>query len=283
MTRRNSPFGAGNIACLVILAVLALAYWPLGPADAADKTSSEKQTPDKRQLTAPAKTQPVKTLPTTQSTTPPAANVRRKKPRGPVRLGTPPRTQRKSGIAAVGGNVQISTLAGVDAASIGSISPNDAGFPADMWRGVSRQKLINLIPHLPAGGASPIVRQLFRRLLLTRAVAPKGTARDGITLLAAKVRKLAEAGHLADVEAIVRQLPPALAGEDLLDARLDALLLSGDTATACKLAASQVQETPNARWNKKIAFCHALRGEIDRAELLEGRLRETGPQRQKFF
>jgi hypothetical protein len=299
MTLPNRPHWPGLSNLCVAVMVFAVAITGASPGLASDAKKKPAQPAVKRLLTQPAKITPIKATPDKKSPVKndpistdlvkkdlvkkPAAKVKPIKLRGPVRLGTAPRKRQSGQPARVGGNVKVRNLASIDAASVGSMSPVDDGFPVNMWRGISRQKLIGLIPYLPAGGASPTVRSLFRRLLLTTAVAPKGNPSDGIALLAARVRKLAEAGHLADVEALVRQIPPALAGEDLLDARLDALLLSGDTATACKLAASQVQQTPSLRWNKKMAFCHAIRGEIDRAELLESRLREQDPKDKGYF
>jgi hypothetical protein len=90
--------------------------------------------------------------------------------------------------------IEIGTLTGVGPATSGLISPQQGGFGSDMWQGASRTDIDTYLARLPVPGASPVMNDLARRLLLTGAQPPSG-AGSGITLLATRIDRLIAAGH----------------------------------------------------------------------------------------
>jgi hypothetical protein len=90
--------------------------------------------------------------------------------------------------------IEIGTLTGVGAATSGLISPEQGGFGTDMWRGASRNDIDSYLARLPVPGASPVMNDLARRLLLTGAQPPSG-AGSGITLLATRIDRLVASGR----------------------------------------------------------------------------------------
>lgn len=91
-------------------------------------------------------------------------------------------------------SIEIGTLTGVGAATSGLISSQQGGFGPNMWQGASRTDIDTYLARLPVPGASPVMNDLARRLLLTGAQPPSG-AGSGITLLATRIDRLIAAGH----------------------------------------------------------------------------------------
>ena len=74
--------------------------------------------------------------------------------------------------------VELKQLELVDPESTGILDGSDGGFKPGMWAGSSRPLIINLLGLLPKKITSPGQRQLFRRLLLTRAEPPVGEQKN---------------------------------------------------------------------------------------------------------
>lgn len=91
-------------------------------------------------------------------------------------------------------SIEIGSLTGVGAATSGLISPQQGGFGTDMWRGASRNDIDTYLARLPVPGASPVMNDLARRLLLTGAQPPSG-AGSGMMLLSTRIDRLIAAGH----------------------------------------------------------------------------------------
>ena len=72
--------------------------------------------------------------------------------------------------------IEVDTLSGPDPAAMGVLGADQGGFPADIWRGSRRASVTSLLFRAQGGLASPVLRELLVRLLLTAAPAP---ARDG--------------------------------------------------------------------------------------------------------
>lgn len=111
-------------------------------------------------------------------------------------------------------SIEIGSLTGVGAATSGLISPQQGGFGTDMWQGASRTDIDTYLARLPVPGASPVMNDLARRLLLTGAQPPSG-AGSGITLLATRIDRLIAAGHtqaaLELASAAGQERPPLVA------------------------------------------------------------------------
>ena len=182
-----------------------------------------------------------------------------------------------------GETIQVQPLAAIDVSSAGLLDDEDGGLGVDMWRGIPRSLVEELLPRLPVATGSPAMQELARRLLLTRARVPDG-ATTSSSLLGLRVERLAAAGDMASVNALMNLAPSDLSDKKVSRAKVDGLLLSGDTAGACADFQALVSEDPQETyWVKGLAFCRALAGEHEQAMFAADLLRDLGEQDLAFF
>lgn len=184
------------------------------------------------------------------------------------------------------GSVEIKSLGKVDPDSVGVIDESQGGFGVGMWEGTQRTLVGRLLPLLPARIASPTMRDLMRRLLLTRAMAPAGQAveANAKSLLALRVRQLFRMGNLAAARQLLQSAPSQLVEESLTRTEVESLFFGNDNAGACKQVRSHVQEFQGPYWQQAIAFCLALAGQHAKAALVADILAEReGAADASFF
>lgn len=177
--------------------------------------------------------------------------------------------------ALAGPEVQVDKLTTPDFDGAGILTDGDGGLGAQMWKGTPRALVDSLLPKLPANVASPAMRGLMRRLLLTTAAPPEG-APQGTSLIVTRVRLLAAMGDQAGVTALLEAIPGRANNPVLLRLETDVRFLANDNARACSTAAGQVREGRDSYWLKAFAFCQALAGEVGKAQLASALLREMG-------
>ena len=177
--------------------------------------------------------------------------------------------------ALAGPEVRVDTLKTLDFDSAGTLTDAEGGLGARMWQGTPRPLVESLLPKLPANVVSPAMRGLMRRLLLTPAVAPEGPSQGG-SLIVERVRILAAMGDQAGVSALLEAIPGRANNPILLRLETDVRFLGNDNARACSTAAGQVREGRDTYWLKAFSFCQALAGEVGKARLASGLLREMG-------
>ncbi len=186
------------------------------------------------------------------------------------------------------GRVEIKSLDKVDPDSVGVIDDSQGGLGVVMWEGTSRSLATRLLPLLPTRIKSPAMRDLTRRLLLTRAMAPAGKADAGASktdsLLTLRVRQLYRMGDLANARRLLRSAPAQLVEESLNRIEVETLFFSNDNAGACKQVRGHVQEFQGPYWQQAIAFCLALAGQHAKAALVADILAEReGAADTSFF
>lgn len=179
------------------------------------------------------------------------------------------------------GGIAVQELGQVNQEALGVLS-GSAAFPADMWQGSTRTLVDPLLERLPNQPATPYLRVLQRRLLLSAAQPPRGT--DGErSLLELRASKLANMGQTRDVISLIRSAPkdertPAL------DALLsDALLLEDQTSKACALAAQNIQTQTDPVWVKTMAFCRLLAKQNSQAMLSLSLLQDSGDNDPVYY
>jgi len=191
----------------------------------------------------------------------------------------PPAVRRKPVVST---SIQVDSLHAVDPDSAGTLSASKGGFGVAMWEGTSRVLVEALLPRLPVNTASPAMRGLMRRLLLSDAASPRGKGRTG-SLIALRARLLAGMGDLAAVDDLLAVIPQRGGNEGLARVEADARLLANDNARACTLAAAQIGEHDSPYWQKAFNFCRALAGEHDKAALGVALMRELGEDDPVYF
>ncbi|MBI1985279.1 MAG: hypothetical protein HYS64_01090, partial [Rhodospirillales bacterium] len=170
-------------------------------------------------------------------------------------------------VAATGAGVQVDSLKKVDSDTAGTLTVEQGGFGADMWRGTDRALVERLLPKLPVNTPSATMRELMRRMLLSIARVPEGKS-EGASLVAIRVRLLADMGDLVAVNTLLNATPRFLAN---------------DNARACALAGGQIRDQNVPYWQKAFIFCQALAGATDKAMLGVSVMRESSVKDDVFF
>ncbi len=171
----------------------------------------------------------------------------------------------------------------LDPSSSGILNPSNGGFPASMWMGTDRRAIVALLPRMPIGKGSPSMRSLAERLLLSEAQVPPRGSKDAYDVFRARVDRLVAAGYAAEVADLFGRVPEKLPDTRLAHARVDALMLTGDLATACDEALSANQRSEEASWLATAAYCKLTSGDADGAAFAADMLRETGADDPDFF
>ena len=169
--------------------------------------------------------------------------------------------------------VDVQMLQAVDSDSVGVIDDAEGGLGVEMWGRTDRALVVQAIALLPRNAASPAMRDLMRRLLLTRAMAPVRTT-PGPSLLSLRINALFDLGDLDSAMALLSRAPVASTDEDLLLTEVESRFFRQDTAGACGKVQAAAQEFKDAYWQQAIAYCLALAGKTAEAALMSDILAE---------
>lgn len=197
-------------------------------------------------------------------------------------LGPSPLPGLKSPVLKSPASVQVDRLRLIDADAAGVLGESQGGLGAGMWQGTSRVVVEALLPQLPVHSASPTMRDLMRRLLLSTAAAPEGEPGE-TSLMALRVGRLAAMGDIAGVNELLNAAPARTQNEALIRMEADSRFLTSDNARACTLASAQIVAKPTPYWQKAFIFCQALAGQHAQAALGVSLLRELGEKDPAFF
>lgn len=199
--------------------------------------------------------------------------------------------------------IAIDRLERLDPADIGIWTDNTiAAFPVTMWDGSRRAVLEALLPVLSAHPASPTIKSLLRRLLLSPAIVPPMQSRDqengtsGIMdrpdderttqashpLLLARLDRLYAAGLVDDFLMLADQLQPEVTDEGIARLHANALLAIGEHDQACALARSAIGQSGAAFWLQIVAMCEALDGKRAATHLQLALLDDAGESNALF-
>lgn len=206
----------------------------------------------------------------------------RPRPARPAPISPAPAMPSDNPISSViGGAVESQTLGTVNPDVAGVLRAETGSFGAAMWQGTPKGVVENLLPQLPVTTASPALRDLMRRLLLTGAEVPDGIPSG--SLIALRTGLLSSMGDFAGVNALLAVVPNRSQYPDLLRVEVDTRFLTGDVARACRLAHAFIQERRTTYWQKAFIFCQALEGDTASAVLGISLLEELGVQDPVFF
>ena len=185
-------------------------------------------------------------------------------------------------VAATGSGVQVDSLKRVDPDTAGTLTAEQGGLGADLWRGTDRALVERLLPNLPVNTPSATMRDLMRRMLLSVARVPEGKS-AGASLVAIRVRMLADMGDLVAVNTLLNATPGRTTDQELVRIETEARFLANDNARACALAGGQIRDHNVPYWQKAFTFCQALAGAADKAMLGVSVMRESGVKDDVFF
>ncbi|NIA71841.1 hypothetical protein HBA54_24905 [Pelagibius litoralis] len=195
--------------------------------------------------------------------------------------------------------IQVDKLQELDSESLGILEPGFGGLGIDAWAGSDRGLVERLIAALPDDPASPALRGLTTRLLLSNAQAPErrgAAAGAGNTLadavatsqnsafLRLRAQRLYAMGELAGLNRLLGIVPQRLDDSWLAQARVDGLLLQARDEEACGLVRSAVARFPaETYWARGLVFCQFVAEQRDQAFLALDLLREQDPNGDPAF
>ena len=192
--------------------------------------------------------------------------------------------------------IEVNPLAEIAPEAIGTLGPEDGGFGVDMWLGTPRPVIESLLERVPARIASPTMRELARRLLLSIAPPPSaapaavasavevpgGAMPSGLLVL--RARRLAELGEVPALISLLSVVPAHAEQEPLDRLQVEAHFLSHDRDEACRLVRNGItihHEQPF--WQQAMIFCNMAAGDLDRGMLGLDLMREQGLAEDPLF
>lgn len=158
--------------------------------------------------------------------------------------------------------IQVETLGPLDPDGAGTLD-GARGLGANPWQGMPRAAVLRLLPELPVATPSPAVKELQRRLLLSRGspqAAPDEPA-PARRFGALRVEKLAAMGDPRGAVELAALLPDALADELAARALTDAQLIAGPLD--CAAATERAKPFGGAYWQRVELFCRLRSGNTD--------------------
>lgn len=180
----------------------------------------------------------------------------------PLPTPPPPAPSPPSDSAPPAPTVQVTSLAQLDLFSSG----RDLELGADLWKGSSAEIARAVIPTLGRGPLSPAAASLAQRLLAQAARAPDGAGGD-VDLAADRVRALLALGDATTVDAIADRTAGLADKPGLAQTAAEAALITDQNAKACALGDALAVDRDKIYWLRLRAFCQALAGKADAAQL----------------
>lgn len=189
-------------------------------------------------------------------------------PRGPSEGGTTarPPVERRGGI-------REERLGRVNPESVGVFDESEGGLGARIWSGTPRANVVAMTGHVPLRYRSSILRDLARRLLLTRAEAPSGLI-VGENLITQRIDRLYRMGALTGAAKLAALVPPSLSEPRLAMLQVNIAFLGGDAKRACDVVDRELPKHDSQDLQRANVICLALAKEADKAMLALSLLRE---------
>lgn len=183
--------------------------------------------------------------------------------------------------------VEVGELEAIGPDSLGLAEAAGAPLPRTLWQRAQRPFVEALVARLPHGPASPAMRALAIRLLVSPGAPPEGPE-GGATagsFLSARAAALAAMGEYQIAGALLRQ--GAASGlADPMRPRIESdvyFLAGGDYAPACTHVRAEVQRGGDSYWQKALVFCQIVAGETEAARLGLDLLRESDTGDTAYF
>jgi len=178
--------------------------------------------------------------------------------------------------------IGVGNLPSAGAQAEGDLLGPEGGLGADLWRGTEQGLALHLIGALPAGNASPTLRSLTRRLLLTLAVPPEGSD-AGQSFVLARAQKLAEMGDFDALKALLATVREDNRDDELARLGVEARLIDGKTDEVCAEMGSLIRSYHGVFWQKLQVFCEALANKGPEVDLGVGLLHDEGDDKDGAY
>jgi len=171
--------------------------------------------------------------------------------------------------------IEVNRLERPDPQDFGTIDVSSGGFERTVWGGAKASFVAHLTGQLPPAIASPTLRDLLRRLLLTAAQPPvQDEETSEFNLAALRVSQLQSMGLLGSAAALLDAAPSANTDPRLRRLRVENLLLRNDVSEACLETRRPGISVAERFWQYLLVFCHAAEGNLAEASLGAGLMSE---------
>ena len=162
--------------------------------------------------------------------------------------------------------VQVQSLAPPD---LFSSPASDTGLPADLWKDTAPGIAREVLPKVATKPLSPASAALAHRVLATGAPGPAEVGSEP-EMGAARAMALIALGDAAGAGAVLDRAPGVAGNSALSMAAAEAALITGADAKACGIGEALGVDRSNPYWLRLRAFCQALAGQTDAAQLTLG-------------
>jgi len=163
-----------------------------------------------------------------------------------------------------GAAIQVGDLGTLEGPVAGTLDASNGGLGANAWQPSDRATIATMLQILPAATPSATERLLVRKMLLTAAVPPPGSAKVSFNQL--RLAKLLEGGYLQDAADLALRIQAPMDFE-ILRQQADALLYAGRDKEACGDITARRLESAESFWVELRAYCYALAGDLNALDL----------------
>jgi hypothetical protein len=161
-------------------------------------------------------------------------------------------------------DMQVQTLGTIDESSGGTLDASNGGLDSNIWSGSSRSDVDAFLVKTPLASQDSAVRNLARRVILTRAGAPPGPIHRAF--VAMRIQKLLDAGMIDDAGALAAQAQ-SKDNPDFARVQANALLLAGRSKDVCGTQTASRMTESDLFWLELRAYCAAATGDSATADL----------------
>ena len=162
-----------------------------------------------------------------------------------------------SGSKGSSGAITVSTLGNVEGPPTGTLDSAQGGLGEDLWSGTQRQTADDLMEHLPIATPVAAVRDLARRLVLTKAAAPMGDATEAFVTV--RIKRLLDAGMIS-AAANLAAMAQITNDPGFARVQAEALLYAGRKDVICTPATATRLASADPFWIELRAYCYAVAG-----------------------
>ena len=160
--------------------------------------------------------------------------------------------------------VSVSAIGNVDGPTVGLLDDNNGGLGQDMWSGSARADLESELSRIPIVTTDPVVRDLARRILLTRADTPIGPSHH--PLITVRLQRLLDGGLLDEAGELASKVDLPSDGE-VTQLQAEALLYAGRTSDICSDKTNRRLQSGDSFWLELRSYCYIAQGDAAAADL----------------
>lgn len=169
--------------------------------------------------------------------------------------------------------VEVGSLGTPEGPPAGTLDSATGGFGDHVWSGSERATAEDLLARAPIVSADPVLRDLNRRLVLTRAGAPPGQAKRAF--ITVRLERLMDAGLIQEAGAIAAQASVPN-DEDFARTQAKAILYANRAQDACGPATQMRSSAGELFWLRLRAYCATMAGDTATAGLTHDVLAAQG-------